>query len=339
MQKQKNTAEVHIEAEEELAEFVPNEIERLQEQGINVADINKLKQAGLTTVLSVLMCNKRQLLDIKGISEAKLEKIIESAMKIENAGFMTGNELRERRKQILKITTGSPAFDEMLGGGLESQSITEIYGEYRSGKTQLCMTMAVTAQLPRPQGGAGKVLYIDAEGTFRPERIAAIAMRFDLDPEQVLDNIIYAKAHTTEHQHTLLVLAAAQMMEDHFSLVIIDSIMALYRVDYCGRGQLSERQQNLGQFMSKLKKLSEQFNVAILITNQVMADPGGGMTFMADPKKPIGGHVLAHASTTRLYFKKGKGEQRIIKCVDSPSIAETQCTIEITEGGVTDANE
>lgn len=227
----------------------------------------------------------------------------------------------------------------MLGGGLESQSITEIYGEYRTGKTQLCMTMAVTAQLPKPQGGAGKVLYVDAEGTFRPERIAAIAQRFDLVAEEVLDNIIYARAHTTEHQHTLLVLAAAQMMDDHFSLIIIDSIMALYRVDYTGRGQLSERQQNLGQFLAKLKKLSEQFNVAVLMTNQVMADPGGGMSFMADPKKPIGGHVLAHASTTRLYFKKGKGEQRLVKCIDSPSVAEQQCTIELSEGGVGDPND
>lgn len=338
MEEEQTMTMLQTELEEEN-EFAPNEIERLQEHGINVADINKLKSAGLTTVLSVIMANKKMLLNIKGISEAKLDKIMDGAMKIENAGFITGNEVREKRRQILQITTGSAALDEMLGGGLESQSITEIYGEYRTGKTQLCMTMAVTAQLPKPQGGAGKVLYVDAEGTFRPERIAAIAQRFDLVAEEVLDNIIYARAHTTEHQHTLLVLAAAQMMDDHFSLIIIDSIMALYRVDYTGRGQLSERQQNLGQFLAKLKKLSEQFNVAVLMTNQVMADPGGGMSFMADPKKPIGGHVLAHASTTRLYFKKGKGEQRLVKCIDSPSVAEQQCTIELSEGGVGDPND
>lgn len=82
--------------------------------------------------------------------------------------------------------------------------------------------------------------------------------------------------------------------------------MACFRNDYTGRGELSERQQVLGKVLSKIMKLAEQFNVAVYMTNQVMADPGNTMAHV-DPKKPIGGHVLAHASTTRLYFRKGKG--------------------------------
>ena len=328
----------HQTAEEEENQFEPNEIEKLQEKGINVSDINKLKNAGFCTVLSVIMATKRQFLNIKGISEAKMEKIKTAAMEIENAGFVTGNDVLNKRKQLIKISTGSKNLDQLLGGGLESMSITEVYGEYRTGKTQLCMTIAVTAQLPRSMGGGGgKVLYVDAEGTFRPERIAKIAQRFGVEAEEVLGNIIYARAYTTEHQNTLLVMAAAHMMEEVFSLVIVDSIMALYRVDYSGRGQLSERQQNLGQFLSKLMKIAEQFNVAVLLTNQVMADPGGGMgSFMGDTRKPIGGHVLAHAATTRLYFKKGKGEQRVCKVMDSPNLPESSCVFQLSDDGLVD---
>ena len=167
---------------QEGEEFVPNDIERLQEEGINVADINKLKAVGLCTVLSVMQATKRFMLNIKGISDNKLEKIRMAASKIEGAGFQNANAVLEKRKMIKRISTGSKVLDELLQGGLESQSITEVYGEYRTGKTQLCLTMAVTAQLPRSMGGGGgKVLYIDAENTFRPERIAKISERFGLD--------------------------------------------------------------------------------------------------------------------------------------------------------------
>ena len=179
-------------------------------------------------------------------------------------------------------------------------AITEMFGEFRTGKTQLCHTLAVTAQMSKEDGGGGgKVIYIDSEGTFRPERIYKISERFGLEPEDVLNNIIYARAYTSEFQGDLLTHAAAKMMEEVFSLIIVDSIMALFRVDYSGRGELSERQQALGRTLSKLIKLAEQFNVAVLLTNQVTSDPGATMSFVSDPKKPIGGNILAHASTTR----------------------------------------
>jgi meiotic recombination protein DMC1 len=188
-------------------------------------------------------------------------------------------------------------------------------------------------------GGNGKVAYIDTEGTFRPERIQKIAERFGVDPEVVLDNIIYTRAHNHDFQMQIMIPLIAKMVEERFSLVIVDSIIALFRVDFSGRGELAERQQKLAKHMSQLVKIAEQFNVALFITNQVSADPGGGATFMADPKKPVGGHILAHASTTRLYLKKGRGEQRICKIYDSPSMPEAEAVFSLSDGGITDAKD
>ena len=194
--------------------------------------------------------------------------------------------------------------------------------------------------LPRSQGGGqGKVLFIDTENTFRPERIKAIANRFDLDAEQVLSNIMVGRAFTVDSLVSLLMQAAGAMIEDQFSLLVIDSIMAPFRVDYSGRGELAERQQVLNRVLNRLQKISEQFNVAVFITNQVTADPGGGMTYAVDPKKPVGGNVMAHASTTRLFLRKGKGDQRVCKIYDSPTIPESECLYQLTEGGIGDATD
>ena len=337
-QKQVSNKEILAEEEEIDEEVVAiNEIDRLQENGINVADINKLKSAGFCTTKSLLMAMKKELLQIKGITDQKIEKIQEAASKIEGGGFTTALSILERRKKMIKITTGSSKLDALLGGGLETMSITEIFGEFRTGKTQLCHTLCVTSQLPKNQGGgAGKVIFIDAEGTFRPERITKIAERFGLDPEEALKNIVYARVFTSEYQSSIITLAAAKMMEDTFSLMIIDSIMALFRVDFSGRGELSERQQVLGKTLSKLIKLAEQFNIAVLLTNQVMSDPGATMSFTVDPKKPVGGNILAHASTTRLYFRKGKGDERVCKIYDSPSLPESETIFRISEDGIDD---
>ena len=317
-----------------------SEVDRLQTYGINAADLTKLKSAGLCTVLGVLMTTRKDLISIKGLSEAKVDKILEAAQKHESASFMTGNELQGKRQMVFRLSTGSAALDTLLGGGVESMAITEAFGEFRSGKTQIALTLCVTAQLPRNMGGGmGKVAYIDSEGTFRPERVASIAERFGLDPASVLENILYARAYTVEHQFQLLTLVAAKMIEEPFALMIVDSIMALFRVDYSGRGELSERQQVLGKMLSRIMKIAEQFNIAVYLTNQVMADPGGGATFVQDPKKPVGGHILAHASTTRLYLRKGRGEQRICKMYDSPCLPEGEATFQIGLGGIEEAIE
>jgi meiotic recombination protein DMC1 len=218
--------------------------------------------------------------------------------------------------------------------------ITEAFGEFRTGKTQLCHTLCVTAQLPiDASGGNGRVAFIDTEGTFRPERITPIANRFGLDPTQTLNNIFYARAYTYEHQDALITMIAAKMVEERFALLVVDSITALFRVDFSGRGELSARQQALGATLSKLIKIASEFNVAVFITNQVMSDPGGAAMFVADPKKPIGGNVLAHASTTRLYLRKGRGEQRVCKIYDSPCLPEAEAVYQIADEGIIDAKE
>lgn len=285
------------------------------------------------------MRTKKQLSGIKGLSEAKVEKILEAAGKLCTCGFISGVESLKKRQEVVKVSTGSSALDKLLGGGIETCSITEVFGEFRTGKTQLCHTLCVTSQLPREKGGGnGKVCFIDTEGTFRPERIEPIAERFGVDAHSTLENIITARAYTHEQQMKLLTYVCAKMVEDQFRVLIIDSISALFRVDFSGRGELSERQQKLGQHMSQLMKLAEEFNVAVFITNQVQADPSGGSMF-ADPRKPVGGHVLAHASTTRLYLRKGRGEQRVCKIYDSPSLPEAEAIYQISDAGIIDAKD
>lgn len=221
-------------------------------------------------------------------------------------------------------------------------SITEVFGEFRTGKTQLSHTLCVSAQLPGANGyTGGKVIFIDTENTFRPDRLREIADRFNLDQNAMLDNVLYCRAYTSEHQYELMDSVAAKFHEEPgvFKLMIIDSIMALFRVDFCGRGELADRQQKLAQMLSRLQKLSEEFNVAVFVTNQMTADPGATMSFQADPKKPIGGHILAHASTTRISLRKGRGETRIAKIYDSPDLPENEATFAVTSGGIADAKE
>ncbi len=265
--------------------------------------------------------------------------------------------------------------------------MTEIFGEFRCGKTQLAATLAVTAQLSPESGGAsGKVMVLDTENAFRPERIAEIAeKRFQLEPDSVLDNVLIAKCTNHEHQHAMLQEAAAQITDaaDPFRLLIIDSIMGLFRVEFAGRGELSERQQKLGQHIHALVNLAQEFNLAVLVTNQVTADPGNmvrhrgrssqnkcqgplpptltpfpshpfpshplllpspplplpsfpTLQFVADAKKPVGGHILAHYVHTRVYLRKGKGNQRVAKIYAGP-LPEEEATFAITEGGIADA--
>ncbi|KAI1239144.1 hypothetical protein IHE44_0012255, partial [Lamprotornis superbus] len=315
------------------------DIDLLQKHGINVADIKKLKAVGICTIKGIQMTTKRALCNVKGLSEAKVDKIKEAANKLVEPGFLTAFEYSEKRKMVFHISTGSQEFDKLLGGGIESMAITEAFGEFRTGKTQLSHTLCVTAQLPGPNGyTGGKIIFIDTENTFRPDRLRDIADRFNVDHEAVLDNVLYARAYTSEHQMELLDYVAAKFHEEAgiFKLLIIDSIMALFRVDFSGRGELAERQQKLAQMLSRLQKISEgtgnvarfgkhgleslpvavEYNVAVFVTNQMTADPGATMTFQADPKKPIGGHILAHASTTRISLRKGRGELRIAKIYD-----------------------
>ncbi|KAJ3260956.1 recombinase rad51 [Boothiomyces macroporosus] len=310
--RQEARPEQQIEEEDSMG---PIPISKLEACGLSTGEITKLKEAGFNTVESIAFTPKKALLAIKGISDAKADKIIAEAAKLIPMGFTTATEFHQRRSEIINIS------------GIETGSITEIFGEFRTGKTQLCHTLAVMCQLPADMGGAeGKCLYIDTEGTFRPERLLATAERFGMDGQEVLDNVACARAYNTDHQLKLLQTAGAMMAEQ--------------RTDYAGRGELSARQVHLAQFLRTLLRLADEFGVAVVITNQVVAqvDGGAGM-FNPDPKKPIGGNIIAHASTTRLYLRKGRGETRICKIYDSPCLPEAEAMFAINADGIGDAKE
>lgn len=331
------------EGEEERDGPIP--IHKLEGGGITSGDIKKLIESGFHTVESIAYATRKTLCTVKGISEGKADKLVEAAGKLVPMGFITATEMHKSRQEVIQITTGSKELDKLLDGGIETGSITEIFGEFRTGKTQLCHTLCVTCQLPVSgggvwNGGEGKALYIDTEGTFRPERLLGIAEKYGLDGEHVLDNVAYARAYNSDHQSQLLMQASAMMSESRFSLLIVDSATALYRTDFSGRGELSARQMHLARFLRSLQRLADEFGVAVVITNQVVAQVDGGMfAGGGEQKKPIGGNIMAHASTTRLSLRKGRGENRICKIYDSPNLPESECTFSINADGIGDPKE
>ncbi|XAO22228.1 DNA repair protein RAD51 [Cryptococcus bacillisporus CA1280] len=325
---------------EDFESLAPLLVAKLQEAGISAQDTKKLSDAGFHTVEAVAFTPKKTLCTIKGISEQKADKILAEACKMVPMGFTTATEIHSRRSELVHITTGSTGLDTILGGGIETGAITELYGEFRTGKSQLCHTLAVTCQLPVSMGGGeGKCLYIDTEGTFRPVRMLAVAERYGLDGEEVLDNIAYARAYNADHQLQLLVQASAMMAESRFSLLIVDSCTSLYRTDFSGRGELSARQMHLAKFLRTLMRLADEFGVAVVVTNQVVAQVDGGQFAVADAKKPIGGNIMAHASTTRLNLRKGRGTSRVCKIVDSPCLPEAEAIFAINPNGIGDPEE
>ena len=345
MQKNKNKKQIEDEEEEEIekegnkeeeedVEYHP--IDLLQEYGINSSDIKKLLEAGYNSLESLSYVAKKNLLLIKGINDAKADKIIKILDETLKLKIQPSRVALEERRKLTRITSGSKELDTLLGGGFESNSITELFGEFRTGKTQICHTLCVTCQLPKKDGGGeGKAIYIDTEGTFRPEKLAAIAERFGLDPKEVIENVYYARAYNSDHQMRLLVQVCALMCEHKFSLLIVDSATALYRTDYSGRAELSNRQMNLAKFLRNLQKIADEHKIVVVITNQVVATVDGN-GFGGNDKKPIGGHIMAHACQTRLYLKKGLKQNRICKIYDSPSLPEGEATYSITDRGIDD---
>ena len=341
MQKKKNKVveeEIEEEAveqrEENESEFHP--IELLQDEGIQSADIKKLVEAGFNSLESVSYVPKKNLVVIKGLSEGKVDKIIKAVYDILQYKIQPSTIALQERKKLTRITSGSKELDTLLGGGFESNSITELFGEFRTGKTQICHTLCVTCQLPKSDGGGeGKAIYIDTEGTFRPEKLASIAERFGLDPKETIENVYYARAYNSDHQNRLLMQVCALMCEHKFSLLVVDSATALYRTDYSGRAELSNRQMSLAKFLRNLQKIADEHKIVVVITNQVVATVDGN-AFGGNDKKPIGGHIMAHACQTRLYLKKGLKQNRICKIYDSPSLPESEATYSITDQGIDD---
>jgi len=308
------------------------ELEELDGVGASIAE--KLKESGLSSVEAIAAASIGELKEV-GLGESTAAKIIASARSGLQMGFESGLDVLEKRKQVGKLSTGSTEFNNLFGGGVETQAITEFYGMYGSGKTQVAHQLAVNAQLPLEEGGlGGNVIYIDTENTFRPERIQQMTDAIKVDPEETLKNIFVARAYNSDHQMLLAEKAAEMMSENNIKLVIVDSLTAHFRAEYTGRGMLASRQQKLNRHMHTLqRKISDLHNAAVVVTNQVMSRPD---ILFGDPTAPIGGHIVGHHSTFRVYLRKGKGGKRVAKLIDSPNMPDGECIFEVTTGGITD---
>lgn len=300
--------------------------------GVGAATAEKLVLSGYDTVLSIAVATPGELVNASGVTEVAARKMIQNARSSMDMGFMSGDELLKKRAEIIKLQTGSKGFDELLGGGFETRAITECFGQYGSGKTQIAHVLAVNIQKNDPTAVA---VYIDTENTFRPERIIQLANGAKLDPDKVLKNIKVARAFNSDHQMLL-----AEKVEDlvkqglNIRLVVVDSLTAHFRAEFVGRGTLADRQQKLNKHMHVLSKLGDIYNFAVLVTNQVMAKPD---TFFGDPTEAIGGHIVGHNSTFRIYLRRGKKGTRVAKLVDSPNLPEGECIFNVTESGIVDA--
>jgi DNA repair protein RadA len=305
--------------------------------GVGPATSQKLKEMGFHTIESLATATVREL-EPAGISEKKALDIIRLARNSIQLPFIRADELLKQRQNVNRLTTGSKIIDDLLGGGLETQTITEFYGEYGSGKSQVCHQLCVNVQLPLEQGGlAGGALYVDTENTFRTERLVSMSQHLGLDPEQVARNVIVADAYTSDHQIFLLENADQIVKDNNIRLIIVDSLTSHFRSEYVGRETLAPRQQKLNKHMHKLIRLARAFNAAAVVTNQVMSKPD---VFFGDAVHPIGGHVVGHSSHTRVYLRKaGRGPVRIARLVSSPYLPDGEGVFKITGNGVEEADE
>lgn len=303
-------------------------------EGVGAAVAEKLREGGYITIAAIATASNGEIMGL-GFSEPSAAKIINSARNSLQMGFESGLKVLEKRRQIGKLTTGSIEFNNLFGGGIETQAITEFFGMYGSGKTQVAHQLAVNVQLPKEKGGLeGNAIYIDTENTFRPERIQQMSKAAKVDPEETLKNIYVGRAYNSDHQMLLAEKAGELIEEKNIRLVVVDSLTAHFRAEYTGRGTLSARQQKLNRHLHTLqRKISDLHNVAIVVTNQVMSRPD---IMFGDPIVPIGGHIVGHHSTFRVYLRKGKAGKRVAKLIDSPSMPDAECIFEIKTDGVTD---
>lgn len=306
---------------------------------IGPATKSRLEESGFKSIKDLIVRGPADIAEATGMDIEKSNYLCNKArIKLEEMGiidksFVTATKLYEKRKQEERISTGSKNLDDLFVGGIETGSLTEIYGEYGTGKTQLCHTLSILVQQSKSKGGLnGKAIYVDSENTFRPERIVSIASARDLDPYKSLENIIVAKAYNSAHQELILEETGPIIDSNNVKLLIVDSAVAHYRAEFLGRATLSERQQKLNKFMHILVRVAETYSVAVLVTNQIQSSPDA---IFGDAYRPTGGHVVAHTSTYRIFLKRS-GKNRIARMVDSPYHPEREVLFTLSELGVAD---
>jgi DNA repair protein RadA len=330
--------------------------------GVGPATADKLVDAGFESYQAIAVASPAELSNTADIGDSTASDIINAARETADVGgFETGSAVLERRKQIGKLSWHIDEVDDLLGGGLETQSITEVYGEFGAGKSQVTHQMAVNVQLPTDVGGLrGSCIFIDSEDTFRPERIDDMvrglpdeAIQATLDDREIegspddeeameelvdsmLDKIHVAKAFNSNHQ-ILLAQKAKEIASEHedsewpVRLLCVDSLTAHFRAEYVGRGQLADRQQKLNKHLHDLMRVGNLYNSVVLVTNQVASNPD---SYFGDPTQPIGGNILGHTSTFRMYLRKSKGDKRIVRLVDAPNLADGEAVMRVQDGGL-----
>ncbi len=303
--------------------------------GVGEATLKKLEEAGILSIRTLAMYPLKKLTDDVGLGDKTAEKLVKTAQDVEKMGFKSADKIWEKRKKLNRLTTGSQNLDDLLGGGIEPGALTELFGEYRTGKTQLAHQLCVNVQLLYEQGGLeGNALYIDTEGTFRPERIIQMASAIDLDYNEILKKITIGRAYNSDHQILLIEEASRIIEEKNIKIVVVDSLIGHFRSEYIGRGTLAIRQQTLNSHIHDMLRLSEVFDeLAVVFTNQVSSRPD---VFYGNPTTHTGGHIVAHGATIRIFLRKGKGEQRVAKVVDAPNLPESDTVFSITEDGIKD---
>jgi DNA repair protein RadA len=301
--------------------------------GVGGAIADKLREAGYTDLMELAVASPSDVAEAAEIGTATAQKIISEARRqADVGGFESGVTLLERRQKLGRVTTGAKSLDDLLGGGVETQAITEFSGEFGTGKTQLAHQIAVNIQQPVDQGGlASETVYIDTESTFRPERIVDMAKAVGLDPTESLGKIHIARAFNSNHQMLLVNKAYELARERPIRLIVVDSLTAHFRSEYMGRGELAPRQQLLNRHLHELLRFGTTFNAAIVVTNQVSARPD---ILFGDPTRPIGGNIVAHAATYRVYLRKSKPPKRIARLIDSPNLPEGEAVFSLTSEGI-----
>jgi DNA repair protein RadA len=311
-------------------------------EGIGPTTAKKLREAGIFSVMDLAVAGVEDLAVDINASKDSAASFIMAAQKLLRESdvlekeFITADTALKKRRSLLRCSTGSSMLDDLFLGGIETQAVTELYGEFGSGKSQICHTMCITAGQPVESGGLNSgVIYIDTEGTFRPERLEQISSSRNIDPVRALQNVAVCKVYNSAHLE-LIVKNLGKYIDDYKAkLVVVDSIISLHRAEFSGRGTLADRQQRLNSIMHKLLRISEIYNIAIIVTNQVQSAPD---TFFGDPTKPTGGNVIGHASTYRVYLRKS-GENRIAKMIDSPYHPYSEVRFTINEKGTDNMDE
>ncbi|PSP71858.1 DNA repair and recombination protein RadA [Halobacteriales archaeon QS_3_64_16] len=330
--------------------------------GVGPATADKLRDNGFESFQSIAVASPGELSNTADIGDSTAADVISAARDAADiGGFESGSDVLRRREEIGKLTWGVEAVDDLLGGGVETQSITEVYGEFGAGKSQVTHELAVTVQLPSEHGGLeGRAIFVDSEDTFRPERVDDMvrglpkeALQASMDHREIegtpdneeameelveafLDKIHVAKAFNSNHQ-ILLAEKANDIASEYddtewpVRMVCVDSLTAHFRAEYVGRGELAPRQQKLNKHLHDLARLANLHNAAVLVTNQVQSNPD---SFFGDPTKPIGGNILGHKSTFRLYLRKSKGTKRIVRLVDAPNLPDGEAVMRVEDGGL-----